>query len=119
MIKGKSIAGYLLILLLVLFSNGQPSYSFPATTALTAAKAVFSTSERNTKTSIPLIASTLRKEHIKVRYMGGECPFDGTSICLHVPAVVFIDQVKRGSYVSIISSTPHFLFKLRGPPVYC
>lgn len=119
MIRGKSIATTLIVLLLLLFSNDQVSHLSPAGYNLFSVRPRISKRVTTAKAPADVTTHSLRKDKIRVRYMGGECGYDQTAIVIGSALKKFTDCRKEGNYVSFISSSHHFLFKLRGPPALC
>jgi len=110
-----SIKGFLIILVFAFCGASeaghplgacQPSV-FPATHA---------TYGKKNTLSLDLKNACIRQDWIKVRYMSGECRFEGSLFPLTTLSLVFADRLSGNSYDSFISSNSHFLFKLRGPP---
>ena len=59
----------------------------------------------------------IKNDHIKVRYMGGDCGYDPCSFLVKFTAQMFIEPGSSGHHASFIFSRNYLLFKLRGPPV--
>ena len=60
----------------------------------------------------------VKNEHIKVRYMGGECRYDAASFFLQHTDRDYDDNAFVENSTSFIFSRALVLFKLRGPPGY-
>ena len=60
----------------------------------------------------------VKNEHIKVRYMGGECRYDDASFFLQHTDRGYDDNAFVENSTSFIFSRALVLFKLRGPPGY-
>ena len=59
---------------------------------------------------------TARNDHIKVRYMGGDCGHDPSLPLLRINVPDFNLAMADLFTGSFIFSRAHFLFELRGPP---
>jgi len=117
MIGGKNIAKTLIILLLILVSNDQAYQS-------TASRQLFhdgitANNRRVTVSKYPLSVTVhaVKKYKIRVRYMGGECSYNGTAVPTLLSLPGYINQTEVSNYSSFVYSSHHFIFKLRGPPV--
>ena len=60
----------------------------------------------------------VKNEHIKVRYMGGECRYDASLFLLQHSNREYNDNAFVDNSTSFIFSRALVLFKLRGPPEY-
>ena len=75
------------------------------------------------KTDVPVVSVTATikrhvvvKDKIKVRYMGGECKYEGTvSFTCHTRHDHLTDKISS-HYISYTSAYSDYLFSLRGPP---
>jgi hypothetical protein len=124
MAKRKSIVSSLLFLLLLFFSNNEVCNSF-----LSSGSPAFNIRSYSSIHSYSLCNSgkadsgvstnypSIKKDWIKVRFMGGEYRFDASFSAVRVNAPAFESRVQSGDYASFISSSHHSLSKLRGPPV--
>lgn len=117
MAKRRIIAGFLSVLLSVFFNNNLPFELCPAnshTAQLSyrtkAAKSIF-------VSDISFGKPIAKKEHIKVRYMGSHCGYNGAPFHIVFKKRTFTEPVTDiVKSCSFISSNGRFLFKLRGPP---
>jgi len=60
---------------------------------------------------------TVRNDHIRVRYMGGDCGHDPYSFVINFGSRRFSDPVFCLGNNSFAFANVHLLFKLRGPPL--
>ncbi len=119
MAKGKFIVAFLSLFLFVSFSKELPNVisiphgknSLPCLVSSKGNLQSFATND-------PYFSKNVtRKDHVKVRYMGGECSF---AIC---PTLLF--QIAPEFAEDLVSIFPHFLvpahnkclLSLRGPPI--
>jgi hypothetical protein len=118
MAKGKFIVAVLSLLLLVFFCNDLPRNV--SITCHTKGSSCLSSSERNSQKTVaksPIFSKNVtKKDHVKVRFMGGECSF---AVC---PAPLFEvlpefanDEVNICAYF-LIPANEERLLSLRGPP---
>jgi len=119
MAKRKSIACCLLALLLVFCSNNLP---YDVYTSF--GNSHFSGHSISLKThlntslhpALSLHKSSVKRDHIRVRYMGGECGYNAPVSFITVTAFLFPEKAASIRYFSFVSSSCHFSFSLRGPP---
>jgi len=58
----------------------------------------------------------VKNDHIKVRYMGGDCGYDPCSFSVKFAQLFFYRDISLPNRTVFIFSGAHLLFKLRGPP---
>ena len=106
----------ILVLLLLICGNRHTDHYSPPL-ALSSNNATSLNAAHNTADIPAFIKNhSLRKDWIKIRYMGGECKYDPFVIPIITTPAEFIENTKRAEYASVVSSFHPFLFKLRGPP---
>ncbi len=110
----KKIIASVLILLLLVFSSNNFSYEIYSSGG-TAVRASHSTGNSHVH-ALSFSKRTIKKDHQRVRYMGGE------NACI-VPCIIFapkavVHSVQREQLFSpsFIADTCPVSFKLRGPP---
>ena len=110
----KKIIASVLILLLLVFSSNNFSYEIYSSGGA-AVRASQSTGNSHVQ-ALSFSKRTIKKDHQRVRYMGGE------NACI-VPCIVFVPkplehtgQKERIFSSSFITDTCPVSFKLRGPP---
>jgi hypothetical protein len=64
----------------------------------------------------PIVTKCVKKDRLKVRFMGGECSYDASAIPVIVSVPVFGREIAVCEYRSFISDDRYLSFKLRGPP---
>ncbi len=120
MAKGKFIVPFLFLLLSVFSSEGR-SRCERAFHAIQASH--YTPSSKNcTKRTITAghsFKAITRNDHLKVRYMGGDCSFDICPIDLYQAAPEFADKLVGISSYFLIPSHEQLLLSLRGPPTGC
>jgi len=115
----KIIASFLFFLLVVFFCNNLPCevYTSYASGHLSQQSAI---QERScTSSAAPGFSyskPTVKRDHVKVRYVGGECGYAPNSIVVATRLPEFVIKTVPVSPSCFISSYSSFLFKLRGPP---
>lgn len=114
--RRKNIIIYLLVILLACcFMPEAGKYSCPGVVARFVDTHFLSATGKGQHTLV-LKTPNIRKDWIKVRFMGGECEFDADKFYLNFRSAAFRDPVSSSNNYSFISSFGHVLFKLRGPP---
>jgi len=115
MARIKSAAGVVLIMLLLFFSSNREGRAFmPTTFPICNIAAHSSVNSKGPGTTVNY--PSIKKDWIKVRYIGGEYYYNVP----HVPMVVSSSPATKPFpivyYPSFVSSSLHFLLALRGPP---
>jgi len=111
----------MLILLLLVFSSNNFSYEVYSSGGTVQATATGSYGPDNNHIhKLSFSKPTLKKEHQRVRYMGGECSYVAPGIVFVPKTVAYTAQKHELFSSSFIADTCPVLFKLRGPPsFYC
>jgi hypothetical protein len=114
--RRNNIAVYFLTLLLAFCSQAKTGglYASHHTSAYSSAHLIALAKYANAP--LELKSPVIRKDWIKVRYMGGECGYDAAVFHLVINPAEYIDYLSANPYDCFFSSQAHFLFKLRGPP---
>ena len=74
----------------------------------------------NSSTSgISFKRTPVKNDHIKVRYMGGDCGYDPSPFSVKLAQLFFNQNIALPDHIVFIFSWAHLLFKLRGPPGGC
>jgi hypothetical protein len=119
MAKRKFIASFLFLLLFIFFNNNLPyelSPSFGSSHNATQSYLITKAAKSLVASNLSLNNHTVKKYHVKVRYMGSYCGFHSSPFHIAFTAHSFAEQQIRANDCSFISSNGRFLFKLRGPP---
>ena len=120
MSKGKFIIPFLLLLLSVFFSGGISRYERAFHAKQTSLPTLSSNpSAKNTIAADRSFKRVIKSDHLKVRYMGGDCSFDICLINLYQAAPEFSDNHISISAYFLIPSHEQLLLSLRGPPTGC
>ncbi len=67
--------------------------------------------------SFSIKTPVIKNDHIKVRYMGGDCGYYPSQFFVKFTAPIFIEVLSSAHHTSFVFSRIYLLFKLRGPPV--
>jgi len=109
----KTIINFLLVLLLSVYSSYNNAPAFCGNSNMPQASGTLSS-----PATPPIIYKhSIQKNHVKVRYIGGEYNYQVAMAPLVHVAIKFAGcKVFAANNFSVLSNG-HFLFKLRGPPV--
>ena len=100
---------------LLLVSNpGSSSFSSPFKDCR---KFPFASTLPVASVSAHIVSNTrVLKDHIKVRYMGGDCGYDPSFLPVAIVPASFNAPISAGAYTSFVFSSSVAMFQLRGPP---
>lgn len=114
----KTIVFFLFLLLLISFSNNAICEAYSSRDLLCIiTSAPFKSSIKKLPVSGISYKSTIgKKDHIRVRYMGGDPCYDIPKFYLHISTPLFADEAMKVTRPFFISGQHWSLFSLRGPP---
>jgi len=118
MLRRRTITFFLSLLLLAFFNSNIPCgvYKYYGVSH-TATRLVLNNLVKSTQgEDISFNKIIAKRDHIRVRYMGGECNFNASPFLVNINPPQFVDGSISVANSAYIPGHNKFLFKLRGPP---